>query len=131
MRKFLAIALLTTCCARVAHTQLAPATISPNYPAATIQDGSSHLSTEHSLFDASDSQPLVSEPSNFAKLMMPSFNVAAEWQAEASDVELTSYDARMTIPTYPVFGPPPPFLNAGFSYFDIDAPAALDLPAEL
>jgi len=57
--------------------------------------------------------------------------VAAEWQAEASDVQLASYDARMSIGTYPVFGPPPPFLNAGFSYFDIDAPSALDLPADL
>ena len=68
---------------------------------------------------------------DFAKLMRPTFDLAVEWQAEASNIELTSYDARITVPTYPFFGPPPPFLNAGFSYSDLNAPDALDLPSDL
>jgi hypothetical protein len=71
------------------------------------------------------------EPMNFAELMRPTFSLTAEWQAEASDVELASYDARVLIPTYPIFGPPPPFITAGFSYTDLNATDALDLPTDL
>ncbi len=31
----------------------------------------------------------------------------------------------------PIFGPPPPFLKTGFSFTDINAPVAADLPSEL
>ena len=55
--------------------------------------------------------------------------MAAEWQADASDVQLTSYDARVLVPT--IFGPPPPFITAGFSYTDLNATDALDLPTDL
>ena len=70
-------------------------------------------------------------PMDFAKLMRPTFSLTAEWQAEASDVELASYDARVLVPTYPIFGPPPPFITAGFSYTDLNATDALDLPTDL
>jgi hypothetical protein len=63
--------------------------------------------------------------------MLPTFNLASEWQLEASDVGLASYDARVDIPTYPVFGPPPPFVHAGFCYTDLSAPDVFDLPADL
>jgi hypothetical protein len=35
------------------------------------------------------------------------------------------------MPVYPVFGPPPPFIRAGYSYTQIIAPAELDLPENL
>jgi hypothetical protein len=65
------------------------------------------------------------------KLMRPSFDFAAEWQAETNDVGLASYDASVKFPTFPLSGPPPPFINVGFSYTDVDAPTALGLPTEL
>ncbi|MDH3718226.1 MAG: DUF6268 family outer membrane beta-barrel protein, partial [Planctomycetota bacterium] len=40
-------------------------------------------------------------------------------------------DVGVRMATPPIFGPPPPFLKAGFSLTDIVAPAAADLPAEL
>lgn len=70
-------------------------------------------------------------PMNLAELMRPTFSFAAEWQAEASNIELASYDARVLVPTYPIFGPPPPFITAGFSYTDLNAADTLDLPADL
>ena len=65
------------------------------------------------------------------QLMRPSFKFAAEWQAEANDISLTSYDVGLSIPTYPVFGPPPPIVNVGFDYTHLDAPPALGLPTDL
>ncbi len=68
---------------------------------------------------------------DFAALMRPSISLAAEWQPESGGVDLASYDTRISLPTYPVFGPPPPSINFAFSYFDVNAPEALDLPADL
>jgi len=68
---------------------------------------------------------------DFAKLLRPTVSLAAEWQPEAGGVEFASYDARISMPTYPIFGPPPPSLDFGFSYFDLHAPLALDLPTDL
>ncbi len=66
-----------------------------------------------------------------AALMRPTFGFEAEWQAKSSDIELTSYDARIQFPTYPFFGPPPPMIGGGFSYTKLAAPLALDLPTDL
>lgn len=65
------------------------------------------------------------------KLMRPSFNFSGEWQAEANDVGLTALGGRMGIPTYPVFGPPPPFINLGFNYTQVAAPLSVGLPESL
>lgn len=65
------------------------------------------------------------------KLMMPRLSFAADWYGEADDVSLTRYATRVTMPTYPFFGPPPPMINVGFAYTDLHAPSALDLPADL
>ena len=83
------------------------------------------------LDDLPPATDLPTQAIDFAQLMRPTFDLAAEWQAESSDVEIVSYDARVTVPTYPIFGPPPPFINAGFSYSDLNAPDALDLPSDL
>jgi hypothetical protein len=74
-----------------------------------------------------------SKPStpDYAKLLRPTFRVALEWEPKVDNLEIGSYDFSVQMPTYPVFGPPPPFIDVGFSFTDIDAPAELDLPAEL
>lgn len=66
-----------------------------------------------------------------AKLMRPTLGFSSEWQAETSNVELFTYEARVQIPTYPVFGPPPPLITSGFSVFDIDAEEMFELPLNL
>lgn len=64
-------------------------------------------------------------------LMRPTLKLHAEWQGESNDIEFASYAARLDFPTYPFFGPPPPFINLGFSYSNLQAPRSLDLPSDL
>ncbi len=59
------------------------------------------------------------------------FNVASEWEPEASGVTIYNTDIGTVIPLFPGNGAPPPLVSIGFSFTDLDAPAALDLPSEL
>lgn len=68
---------------------------------------------------------------NFAELMRPTVSLAAEWQPEAGDVGMMWSQATLQMPTYPIFGPPPPMISGGLGYYRISAPDALDLPSEL
>lgn len=70
-------------------------------------------------------------PEMLKTLMRPNFSFAAEWQAETNDIGLTFYDASVSFPTYPIFGPPPPMINVGFGYTRIDAPFEMGLPDDL
>ncbi len=70
-------------------------------------------------------------PPDLRALMRPMLRVDVEWQGETNDIALASYDARVQIPTYPVWGPPPPFISGGFSYTSLAAPESLDLPSDL
>lgn len=65
------------------------------------------------------------------KLMRPTFDLQADWYAKADRVDLATYKAGLTIPTYPFLGPPPPMLKLGFAFTDLDSPSAVDLPNEL
>ncbi|HCO24769.1 MAG TPA: hypothetical protein DIT97_17720, partial [Gimesia maris] len=83
-------------------------------------------------FEAESDEPSITErPLNLKSLMRPRFDSSAEWEPEVGGVGISSYDLSMKIPVYPIFGPPPPFLNFGYSFTQIDAPAALDLPQSL
>lgn len=75
--------------------------------------------------------PVVEEAQpDFRKLMRPRFDFGAEWLPKTSGLAIGSYDARMTVPTFPIFGIPP-MISAGFSFTDLDAPASFDLPSSL
>lgn len=83
-------------------------------------------------FDTESNEPSVTErPLDFKSLMKPRFESSAEWEPEVNGVGISSYDLSMKIPVYPIFGPPPPFINLGYTFTQIDAPAALDLPQSL
>ena len=75
--------------------------------------------------------PLDFPPSNWKELMKPNFSLTAEVQGKANDIGLASYGAGVKLPTYPLFGPPPPLVNLGFGFTTIDGPIAAELPAEL
>lgn len=79
-------------------------------------------------------QPTVSENEfstpDLKSLMRPSFTFSSEWITD-SDFDLSNYDFRVTVPTYPFFGPPPPMVNVGMSYTNLSDAAAYDLPADL
>ena len=66
-----------------------------------------------------------------ARWLRPQLGLVAEWEPEADGVEILNFDADVTIPTYPVWGPPPPMISFGFSYTDLMAPADFDLPPAL
>ncbi|PAY19452.1 hypothetical protein CKO51_11360 [Rhodopirellula sp. SM50] len=76
-------------------------------------------------------QPAGMTPERLRQLMRPSVRLGYQWLAEADEVELSSYDARVTMPLYPIFGPPPPMFSLGFEYTDLKAPAVFDLPGDL
>jgi len=65
------------------------------------------------------------------ELMRPNFRFAAERQARTNNLGLGFYDAGVSFPLYPIFGPPPPIMNVGFSYTSIDAPLDAGLPNDL
>lgn len=71
------------------------------------------------------------QPLDLKALMKPRFDSSAEWEPKVNGVGISSYDLSMKLPVYPIFGPPPPFINLGYSFTQIDAPAALDLPESL
>ncbi len=66
-----------------------------------------------------------------ARLRRPFVDVGAEWEAAARGWELVTADLSVKMATPPLFGPPPPFVKAGFSFTDLVAPPAADLPSEL
>ena len=77
-------------------------------------------------------EPLQSSPDlDFKSLLQPRFSLQAEWEPEADDLAIASYDLTATIPTYPVFGPPPPLLSGGAGLTMLYAPARYNLPDNL
>ncbi len=66
----------------------------------------------------------------FLSRMRPTFSLATEWQFD-DELQFSSYETRVKIPTYPVFGPPPPMINAGFTYTNLVTPPQLNLPSDL
>ena len=63
-------------------------------------------------------------------LMRPKFAFSSEWLT-SSDFDLSAYDLRVTVPTYPFFGPPPPMISVGFAYTDLIDADAVGLPDDL
>ena len=63
-------------------------------------------------------------------LLRPRLDFAAEWQPN-SEISIDSFDASIQMPVYPIFGPPPPFITAGYSFTNIQAPQLFDLPPSL
>ncbi len=68
---------------------------------------------------------------DLSRLMRPRLSLASEWELKTDGIEIGNYDVKLTVPTYPLYGPPPPFISAQFSYTGLTAPAALELPASL
>jgi hypothetical protein len=65
------------------------------------------------------------------RLLRPTFKLGSQWYAESGDFELATYEIKATMPLFPIFGPPPPLLSAGFNFTDLESPAFFDLPSAL
>lgn len=65
------------------------------------------------------------------ELSRPTFNVDAEWQARTNDVGISNFNAAVSVPTYPFFGPPPPIVRFGVGTTLFDRPQGFDLPSEV
>jgi len=83
--------------------------------------------------DFYDTQPLpTTTPANpHLRYVRPRWGLSAEWLPTVEGVGITSYDVTVKAPTYPIYGPPPPFLGAGFSYTNVTADSAHGLPSDL
>jgi hypothetical protein len=78
-----------------------------------------------------DFTPLEETRPDWRRLARPTFSFGFEWEPETGGLAIGSYDARVTVPTFPIFGPPPPMITAGFSFTDLHAPESFDLPSSL
>lgn len=67
----------------------------------------------------------------WTELLRPQFGLAAEWQPQTDGVEVNNYDLKITQPTYPIYGPPPPMLTFGSSYTSFTSPQDFPLPESL
>lgn len=76
-------------------------------------------------------EPSRSSLPSLALLLRPALSFAAEWEPESGGFGLSNYDLSVKMPTFPIFGPPPPFITTGFSFTDLDAPTSANLPTEL
>ncbi len=69
-------------------------------------------------------------PATLRSLMRPQFAFRSDWLI-ASDFDFSNYDIRVTVPTYPFFGPPPPMISVGLVYTDLVAADTFGLPPNL
>jgi hypothetical protein len=70
-------------------------------------------------------------PVDLRQLLRPRVKLRFEWEPLVDGVGLAEYDASVSMPTYPVFGPPPPIITAAYSFTDLTAPPSMDLPSSL
>jgi hypothetical protein len=70
-------------------------------------------------------------PLDLKTLLTPRFAMSAEWEPVVEGIGIQAYDVSMQVPTYPIFGPPPPLITSGYSFTQLDAPDTLDLPSSL
>lgn len=70
-------------------------------------------------------------PVDIKSLMRPRFNLSVAWAPDVDGFMIGSYDLSLRVPTYPVFGPPPPIIASGYSLTQIDSPDGVDLPSNL
>jgi hypothetical protein len=70
-------------------------------------------------------------PMGIAAMMRPRFSFAAEWEPLVDGVAIGTTGGSVRVPTYPVFGPPPPFLTLGYDFTQLESPAAFDLPSNI
>jgi Domain of unknown function (DUF6268) len=104
-------------------------------PPTTINPFDTELSTTaESHFEIRpESQSIVQGAMSAEKLrslMRPRVAWSSEWLT-SSDIDLSRYDIRFTVPTYPFFGPPPPMISTGFSYTDLIGAETFGLPDDL
>ncbi|MCA9040462.1 MAG: hypothetical protein KDA65_08955 [Planctomycetaceae bacterium] len=64
------------------------------------------------------------------ELMKPIVGLSGEYIADGGETPLGSTGVRITVPTYPVWGPPPPMVNLGYEFTWLDTPGAWNLPSE-
>ncbi len=70
-------------------------------------------------------------PIDYKRLMRPRFSFGFDWEPVSGGLGLHAYDLSITVPTYPIFGPPPPMITTGYSYTQLTSDPSLGLPKDL
>jgi hypothetical protein len=65
------------------------------------------------------------------KLFSPRFDFSAEWEPRTNGFGISSFDSSISQGIMPIFGPPPPVFNAGYSLTLLESPELFELPDEL
>lgn len=69
-------------------------------------------------------------PGAFSQLkrFQPIVSADAEWLPAGGATGIASYGATVKVPTYPVFGPPPPLIQFGYNWTEFRASSEHELP---
>lgn len=81
-----------------------------------------------------DGEPFASTaavPFDYKRLLRPRVSFGFDWEPVSDGLGLESYDVSITLPTYPIFGPPPPMITTAYSYTHLTSDPALELPGDL
>jgi hypothetical protein len=100
----------------------------------TVPLGSPNAPLNLSTVDRNEESPpsrVGNQALDLKSLLRPRVELFSEWEPESDGLAISSFDLSAKMPVYPFFGPPPPFINTGYSFTRIDASAELDLPESL
>ncbi|QDU80940.1 hypothetical protein Pla110_26760 [Polystyrenella longa] len=67
-------------------------------------------------------------PRNLKELMKPIIRLNGEYITDGGDVPLATTGIRVSVPTYPLWGPPPPLIDLGYQSTWLHTPAEMQLP---
>ena len=81
----------------------------------------------HQAGGATEMRPSI----DYKRLMRPRFTVGFDWEPESNGLGLSNYDVSITVPTYPIFGPPPPLITTSYCYTQMTSDPSLGLPENL
>lgn len=137
---WLTFAGILTCCANVIAEQRElirlPATQLAERSQSIFAPTADRLQ-EESYFPEIPDEPLLKSaireepPLDLKSLMRPRYNLSFDWESEVDGLEMNSFELSVRMPTYPIFGPPPPMITGGYSLTQINSPISYDLPSNL
>lgn len=109
-------------------------TASPSYFAGgahtSPEPTSPDLNSGQSIFESQSPSDAPFSKEKLRALMRPTIALRSEWLS-SSDFNFSTNKIGVTIPCYPIFGPPPPMIRGEFAYTDLADGDAFGLPAAL
>ena len=68
---------------------------------------------------------------DYKRLLRPRVRLGLDWEPVSGGLGLEAYEVSITLPTYPIFGPPPPMITNAYSLTKLTSEPSLELPRDL